>query len=158
MKPIIKFYATVLSYLQSEIEEVGAIEEIVGLAKEAHPSWETTEEGVSLLERCAHDTSEEIDEDVWSTTRNNFIKCAFRDLSVLRKPEAMEVYERLECEVGMDDTFIWARKIKARDDGSAVIILHVSNLEKFRQMTEDSDYVDKDSDFDTLEECIQIHD
>lgn len=157
MNLIIKFYATILSFLQSEVEEVGAVDEIVTLAKKAHPSWETTEENVCLLEMCVLDHASVLNDDTWAITRNDFIKCAFKDLSVLKNPNAMRVYSQLERVVlNKGDLFIWARKVRAREDGSAVIVLHVSDLQKFRNVLEESPDHGIDTEFDTLEECIML--
>ena len=161
MNPIMKFYAAVLAYIRSTVEVEGAINTIIKLAKATSPSWSATEESITFLERCCNRNSLVKDDDEWSTAMNDFIKAAFRDLSVLKNPAAMEVFRKLAnavlptCANG-EDMFIWARTIKERPDGSAVVILHVSDVKRFRSMIENHDFVDNSTDFPTLEEVVQI--
>jgi len=145
MKPIIKFYATVLSYLQSEIEEVGAIEEIVGLAKETKPSLEVTLESISLLEKYVNRPNEidETEDDSWLEVKEEFVCSAFKDLSALRDPGAMNLWHQINQVMLIEDDgdlFMWSKKTKSRPDGSAVIVLHVSNEEYFDHMLEGIGY------------------
>ena len=156
-----KFYATVLSYLQSEFEDENAVSEIIALGKKASPSWEATEKGIGFLEQCCNRQSSVKDDEKWSTCMNDFVKAAFKDLSVLKNPEAMGLFRKVADAVvptfaSGEDMLIWARDIKERHDGSAVVILHVSDLERFRRLIENHDFVDSSSEGSILEEVIQI--
>jgi hypothetical protein len=141
MNPIIKFYTAVLAYLQSKFEDEGDVQKILQLASKASPSWEATEKSLGNLELCCNRGSTVKDENLESDTRAAFAVAAFKDLSVLRNPEAMELFRKIDQEVqcGMGDTYIWARKVNERPDGSAVIVLHVSDLADFRRMIEKED-------------------
>ncbi len=162
VNPMIGFYLTVFNYLVAPVEEVGAVEEILTLSDKALPSWEADEESVMFLEKCCNRNSSVTDEEEWSATIINFMKAAFKDLSVLKDPEAMRVFTKLACQVSAtfnagDDMLIWARDIKLRDDGSAVVILHVSDIERFRILIEEHDLADSSSyDGNTLEEGVII--
>ncbi len=154
-----KFYAAMLAYLRADVEIEGAVAKIIQLAKETSPSWEATEESVTFLELCCNRNSSVKDDDEWSTAMNDFVKAAFRDLSVLKNPAAMGLFGTIAEKVlpnPTDDMLIWARTIKERPDGSAVIILHVSDLDRFRSMIEHHDFVDNSTNCATLEEAIQI--
>jgi hypothetical protein len=140
MKLIVKFYAAILAYIQMDAEFEEQAKGLVEQAKEAKASWETTLESLALLVKaCNHGSQFTKEEDhVESDTKAEFTLAAFRDLSVLRVPEAMELFARLDQEVncGIGDDYVWAKSVKARPDGSAVILLHVSNLEGFKDMVE----------------------
>ena len=69
---------------------------IVALAKKASPSWEATKESVAFLEKCRNRGSREVtDDDVWSTTLNDFVKAVFRDLSPLKDEAAMDLFKEV---------------------------------------------------------------
>jgi hypothetical protein len=162
MKPIAKFYQSVLNYIQSDMEVEGAIEKIVAFAEKASPSWEATSESVAFLEKCRNRGSSEVtDDEVWSTTLNDFVKAAFRDLSPLKDESAMDLFKQVADEIGTtfncgDDMLIWARNVKERPDGSGVIVLHVSDLKRFRELIEDHDLADKESEHHSLEGGVLI--
>lgn len=162
MKPIIAFYRSVLSYIQSEFEIHGAVEKIVALAGKAQPSWEATAETVTVLEKCRNRGSREVsDDEVWSTTLNDFVKAAFRDLSPLKDESAMDLFKKVADGIGTtfsngDDMLVWARTVKERPDGSGVLVLHVTDLERFRRLIEDHDLADQDSDQHSLEGGVLI--
>jgi hypothetical protein len=162
MKPIMKFYREVLSYIKAEDEIEGAVEKIVALAEKASPSWEATAESVALLESARNRGSMEVkDDDVWSITLNDFVKAALRDLSPLKDPEAMELFKEVADEIGTtfnngDDMLVWARTVKERPDGSGILVLHVTDLKRFRDMIEDHDFADKVSHCHSLEEGVLI--
>jgi hypothetical protein len=161
MKPIMNFYATVVSYLQAEFDDENVVAEIIALAGKANPSWEITRESLALLELCVNRGSTVEEEDLEQITRNDFAKAAFRDLSVLKDNEAMDIFDQVAktCvptyAVG-EDMFVWARTVKERPDGSAVIVLHTSNLERLRRLLENHDFVDSTTNCLSLEEGIQI--
>lgn len=160
MKLIINFYRTVLTYLQATEEINGAIDKIVELAAKANPSWEATAKSVAFLEQCVNRGST-VDEDEEFATCNSFAKAAFRDLSVLKDDIAMELFRELAqaCVptfAAGDDIFIWARTVKERLDGSAVLVIHVTDLARFRRLLEQHDLADSSSDDGTLEGVVQI--
>lgn len=156
---IIGFYQNMLDYLQSDVEVEGEVARLVELAKEASPSWEATEESILMLEKCKNRHKEVEDDNEWSTALNDFAKAAFRDLSVLRNPQAVHLFRKLgEYMVPnfCGDVLIWAQSIKERGDGSGVIVLHVSSVEKFRNMIEDHSLRDQSTEYTTLEGCVHI--
>lgn len=161
MKPIIKFYATILSYLQAEFEDENMVTDILNISQKAVPSWEVTTESIALLEQCVNRGSTIEEEDLEQITRNDFVKAAFRDLSVLKNDDAMDVFDQVAkaCSptyaVG-EDMLIWARTVKERPDGSAVIVLHTTDLKRLRALIEDHDNADKVSGFPTLEGSVLI--
>lgn len=162
MKPIIKFYREVLKYIQAEDEIDGAIANIVTLAEKASPSWEATAESVAFLEQCRNRGSVEVkDDEVWSTTLNDFVKAAFRDLSPLKDDGVMELFKEVANGIGTsfwngEDMLVWARTVKERPDGSGVLVLHVSDLDRFRKMIEDHDEADDSSQENSLEFGVLI--
>jgi hypothetical protein len=162
MKPIMKFYRAVLNYVQADDEIEGAIEKIIALAEKASPSWEATVESVAFLEKCRNRGSREIkDDDLWSSTLNDFVKAAFRDLSPLKDDEAMELFKEVADGIGTtfnngDDMLVWARTVKERSDGSGVLVLHVTDLKRFRDFIEDHDLADKVSEHHSLEGGVLI--
>jgi hypothetical protein len=158
---LIAFYKTILAYLIIDIEFDNTISVILDLFRKSSPSWEATEESIRKLQECVNYPSLVEDDSDWSTTLNDFIKSAFKDLSILKNPEAMELFDELakKCLPTFrhgEDMFIWARTIKERVGGSAVIVLHVSDLERFRKIIEEHDLVDGSTECYTLEECIQL--
>lgn len=132
-----KFYFAILVYIQAEFTREGAILEILELAPKVNSSWEATKESVEFLEQCCNQQSS-VSEETCSDTKEAFLKAAFKDLSVLKNPQAMDLFYKLRVQVmfEQDDTYLWAKSINERPDGSAVIVLHVSNLEDFRKMIE----------------------
>jgi len=161
MNPMMKFYTLVLSYLQAEFEDNHIVTQIVDLAKQVKPSWETTSKTVKFLEQCCNRSSSVKDDTVLYTTTQDFAKAAFRDLTVIKNSEAMELSRKLaDATIPTfatgEDIFIWARDIKPRPDGSAVIILHVTDIERFRKLIENHDFVDSSTEDGTLEGVVQI--
>lgn len=161
MKPITKFYVTILAYIQLEFDDEKKLAEIIDISKKAEPSWEVTKESIALLEQCVNRGSTIEEEDLEQATRNDFVKAALRDLSVLKNDDAMDVFDRVakSCSptyaVG-EDLLIWARTVKERPDGSAVIVLHTTDLKRFRELIEDHDFADKVSDDPSLEGGVII--
>jgi hypothetical protein len=159
MNPIIKFYAALLAYIKSDVEVNGAVEEILKLAKEASPSWEVTKENVEELEEICN-RGNQLDEDnhkryveLMDFTEEVSI-AAFKDLAVLKWPLAMDLFEKLhDCLALPGDSFVWARSIKRRPDGSALVILHVSDYERFKGMIEDHHHVTCKRE---LEKCVLV--
>jgi hypothetical protein len=162
MKLIMKFYREVLNYIQADNEIEGAIEKIIMLAQKANPSWEATEESMAFLEKARNRGSQEVqDDEVWSATLNDFVKAAFRDLSPLKGEEAMKLFKEVADGIGTtfkngDDTLVWARTVKERSDGSGVLVLHVTDLARFRDMIEDHHDVDATSTCHSLEGSVLI--
>ena len=105
------------------------------LKEKAMLSWDVTEENLRLLNRCINN-SNSLDDETWTETQNEFIVAAFKDLSTFRNPEAIEVLNGLRTICNADDRslILWGRKVTKRNDGSAVMVLHVSNLEALEKM------------------------
>lgn len=162
MKPIMMFYRAVLDFIQSDTEFADAIKKIIALAERASPSWEATTESLAFLEKCSNRGGTEVeDEDLLYSTLNNFVKAAFRDLSPLRDLGAMDLFMEVANEVSPtfyngDDIIIWARTVKERPDGSGVLVLHVTDLKRYRELTEDHNNVDSSTKENSLEYGVLI--
>lgn len=92
---------------------------------------------------------------------NDFVKAAFRDLSPLRDPKAMDLFKEVADEIGTtfnngDDMLIWARTVKERSDGSGILLIHFTNLQRFRDIIEEHDLADDVSDCHSLEDGVLI--
>ncbi len=151
MNAIMRFYAAILAYLQSDTEEIGAVGKILELAKKASPSWEATEKSVKFLEQCCNSSSTVEDDDAWDRMVDDFTLAAFRDLSIQKNQAAMDLFIKVGKEVSPcfahgDDILIWARSIKERPDGSAVIVLHVSDIKRFRKLMLEEPFITSSSD------------
>lgn len=162
-KDIVGFYSTLLRYLRinSEIESDGLIPEILALAEGASPSWEATGESVRFLEQCTNRPSSIEDDEEWNTMLNDFVKNAFRDLSVLKNPAAMDVFVKVARAVSPtfnngEDMLVWAKSVKERPDGSGVLVLHVSDLKRFRKEIEGHNFVDGSTTLHALEEGVML--
>lgn len=146
MHPTIKFYSQVLQYIKSDIEDNETLEKIVTLAKTVTLSLaEVTAKNISFLETCVNRPSEvpESEDDGWLATIESFVQCAFKDLSPLRDEKAMQLWHQINEKllVGSEgDLFVWSRRVKSRPDGSAVIVLHVSNQEAFERILSEIGY------------------
>jgi len=141
MKNTYAFYSAVLDYLvlQPSSEEAER-KNLVALASTCDGlSWGATDENLALLEQCCNRQSTLEDEDVWADTRERFVIAAFKDLSSLRDPKAMSLFKKIHREVTFEEeeNFLWARKVMKRPDGSAVVILHVRDYERFKNQVED---------------------
>ena len=161
MKPIIQFYTVLFLYLVSSIEEIDIIEELIKLSEKASPSWEVNEETIKFLEQCVNRPSSIGDDEELFTTINDFLKSSFKDLSVLKDSRAMEVFDRLARKVSPSydcdgDMLIWARSVKERPDGSGVLVLHVTDLERFRSIIEDNTFADENTEDNSLEGVVLI--
>ena len=71
-----------------------------------------------------------------SFSRDSILIAAFKDLSSLKDPEAMQTFCMLRqaCRFDEELDFVWARNVHRRKDGSAVLTLHVSNLGRFNSL------------------------
>lgn len=70
---------------------------------------------------------------------NRFLLSAFRDLSVQKNKAAHDTWRQIRDLAKGDPKYcrlVWPRKIIKRRDGSAVIVLHVSNYPEFLKMLE----------------------
>jgi hypothetical protein len=137
IKTPLDVYKWILAYLEQrdqnlvyDIVTSGDIAKINALI-----SWDEIAQDLMLLHGCVNNSSV-IDEETWTETRNKFIVAAFKDLSSFRNPEAMGIFEKLRniCTMNDGELFMWGRSVTDRPDGSAVIVLHVSNLEAFEKM------------------------
>lgn len=157
----IAFYTTILNYLQLEHDDEAVVKQVIELSKGCSPSWEATEDSLAELEQYSNRGSQIVDDEQLYTLLNDFAKAAFKDLSVLKNPMAMDVFHKLAAQVVPShrkghDVLVWAKSLKERPDGSAVIVLHVSDLERFRKELEEHRLIDGSTVNNTLEECIQI--
>jgi len=122
---------------------------------ERHPkavSWELTEEHLDQLDRCVND-SQTVKDEEWTEVRNEFIIAAFKDLSQFRDPKAMVIFSKLRnlCIMNDGELLLWGKKVSKRSDGSAVLVLHVSDLEAFERM------LHKETGEGFLEEGLMIY-
>lgn len=156
---IISYYKAILEFLRAKEKTNEAIEEIWAIAKKASPSWAGS---LRYLDECTNRSENIADTKELSRTLNGFVKAAFRDLSVLKDPQAMRVFHSLAnktCETFTPDgdLLIWARNEKIRKDGSAVIILHVSNSRRFHELLEKDERICKTSEIETsLKEVLFV--
>jgi len=94
--------------------------------------------------------------------KNDFLLCAFKDLSVIKDPLAMEVFRQLNLEGsvggGIKASYIWARRTHKRQDGSAVLVLHVSDLERIKKMIHDEANSRSEIHHGSEEICTDIED
>ena len=95
-------------------------------------SCELTEESLKRLLGYLVNYEREVG---WFQEVGRFFMAAFKDLSSLRNPRAMEIFKNLRkiASPYMNHLNLWARKISKRPDGSAFIILHISDYEVFSQ-------------------------
>lgn len=140
MKPIIQFYKKLHSYLIAEFDEESEIKEIVAMAQKVSPSCNVTHASINFLEECVNRPSQIEDDEVWMGTKEEFMINAFKDLSPLKDERAMETFHDLWKVVLTleEEDFYWARTVKSRPDGSAVIVLHVSSEEAFRKLVSEN--------------------
>ena len=136
-----QFYVLCQNFLTLQPHpEVPTAAQIVEFARTCEGlSWKPEVEGLELLEKCVNRSSEVKDDDVWMDTKNMFIIDAFKDLSSLRDPKAMQLFEQLYRQASFaekDSNIIWARKVMKRPGGSAVVILHVQDYTTFKRMVE----------------------
>ncbi len=120
--------------------------------QENPPSWELTDESLALLDRCVYNCSS-LNDEAWTHTRNDFIIAAFKDLSTFRNPKAMMIFGKLRALMTMNEgeLLLWVRNVIKRSDGSAVIVMHISNLEAFEGM------LHKESGDGFLQEGLMIY-
>ena len=162
MNSMMKFYTMMLAFLQSDFKaDTHVVEGILALAMKVKPSWEVNLLNVRFLELCCKKSSTVKDDESLFRTLQDFAKAAFRDLSIIKKVEAMELFHKIAGHVvptyrAGEDIFIWARDIKSRPDGSAVVTLHVTDLERFRKLIEQHDFVDHSTEYGNLEGGVQI--
>ncbi len=136
MKSLIQYYSSILGFLNPKMPEILSEEVARRLWRAAidlNPSWVADEESLKQLNKCVNN-SDTAEQD-WLDTIETFLIDMFKDLSILKNPEAMELFHQI-CRRVLplhEDCFLWARNIKKRKDGSAVIVLHVSNLEMFEK-------------------------
>jgi hypothetical protein len=64
----------------------------------------------------------------WLLLSDDLTVCAFRDLSSLKNPLAMDVFWDISDQTGcVGDLICFAARIKERGDGSAIVVLHVNS-------------------------------
>lgn len=100
-------------------------------------SWTMDETHLKLLDRSVNDRGS-IDDTTRKETQHTFIIEAFKDLSSLRNPNAMKVFQKLRSLFVNDGSMLlWGRKVIERADGSAVLVVHVSDLGAFEKVLHD---------------------
>lgn len=144
MQPIIQFYWQLLEHCRNDIGGSILTQGILSLAKKAKPSWIATEENVRLVREWYLD-SNELNSGTNAKEKRltahklmlDLLAAAFKDLSPLKNPAAMALFFEIKQAFCLpEDVFVWARNIKQREDGSGVIILHVSDVDTFRRTME----------------------
>lgn len=142
MNAKMKLYQTTLNFLKEEWNPEEAWR-ILGIAQEVEARFERESNQVSVGEMhelwdCVNNS--ETNNENWLEIKEGFVMAAFKDLSVIKNPEAMELFHEIRRYVlpGDEDGFVWARTIKDRPDGSAVIVLHVSNRDMYEKAMERS--------------------
>ena len=150
MKPIIAFYERVSDLIETGVKAVrtaniqaGVIEhDLVRLFEKARASknpvsWVGAEVSsiLSMMLRCLND-NQNSNEKQWEMSVETLLTAAFKDLSVVRDPEALHTFARLRrvCFMDKKELFVFSRKKTEREDGSAVIVLHVSDLRAFQSL------------------------
>lgn len=146
MNPVIEFYKKILEYLRLGYESSEMAIQTLQLAIKAKPActWDLSMEKIKFLEECINRPDDILLPEDSQTYElrvdaiSDFLLAAFRDLSILKNPLAMDLFCDLDREFtgGLEDFYVWARNVKERPDGSAVITLHVSSLHEFRQILE----------------------
>ena len=150
MKPIIAFYERVSDLIETGVKAVrtaniqaGVIEhDLVRLFEKARASknpvsWVGAEVSsiLSMMLRCLND-NQNSNEKQWEMSVETLLTAAFKDLSVVCDPEALHTFARLRrvCFMDKKELFVFSRKKTEREDGSAVIVLHVSDLRAFQSL------------------------
>ena len=140
LSPVLFVYQMICFYLEKGDMRTFAEGALFGNTK-AHEqlpqavSWELTKEHLDQLDLCVND-SQSVRDDEWADVRNEFIISAFKDLSDFRDPRAMIIFNELRnlCTMNDGEILMLGKKVSKRPDGSAVLILHVSDLEAFERM------------------------
>jgi hypothetical protein len=160
MNPIIEYYQCIYHYLYYSHPSHDVLERILELAEVTSPSWKATEEKIIFLERCTDSNEDDIDSELWHTTLDDFATLAFKDLSVLKNPAAMDIFHKLvDLTIRLDgenNHVIWAKSIRERPDGSGIIVLHVSNLEAYRGTIDSNQIVGDSTELKSLENGILL--
>lgn len=138
--PVVCFYSALQIVLNENIVLMeGQVDHLCELASKCGDkiSVEVDRDWLLLIDRCVK-RSNELEDGVWLDTKEEFIIAAFKDLSIIKDSIAMEIFDKLRETTVMDEeVMLFARKIKKRENGSAVIILHVSNLSWFENRLDD---------------------
>lgn len=136
MNATLKFYKAMIQFLDNP-SNVEFVRKNVLREASACPerAWIGTEETLVALHQCIHRVSDKYD-DTYESILEQFMITVFKDLSAQRDPAALNLFERLQraCGVKHLTHFVWPRKIIERKDGSAVIVLHVSDLGTFKEI------------------------
>jgi hypothetical protein len=140
MNAIHKFYLTVFNLIRNNADSTEAErEKVVTLASKCNDltCGDVSADKLLFLEKIVKHRGEVLTEDLPSDPREDFIISAFRDLSPMKNPEAMELFQafRKACLPEEDaENIIWVRKIVRRKDNTAVLVLHVNDLDVFENM------------------------
>lgn len=136
MNSTLQFYKALTGFLGNSSNISFVRKDVLRLASACiELTWIGTDESLTTLHECIHRVSDKYD-DTYESILEQFIIVAFKDLSVQRDPAAMGMFERLQRTCGTKSLghFVWPRKIIERKDGSAVIVLHVSDLRQFEEI------------------------
>ena len=138
MNPILKFYIVLLAFFQKNKCSLADINRLVNLAKRLKLCWTVDSENLQIY----FDAFKK-DDTYWKwVEKREFIRIhAFKDLTTLKDPKAMEIFNGFKhlgppvnSEGCANNFFVaWAKKIQERPDGSGIITLHVSDMFWFGQ-------------------------
>ncbi len=129
MNKTLRFYALVHEFFTRQIKEDSVLAkrmrtEILRLAVEAEVSWNITEDHLEEMDK--NDGFLDV------SAYENLLLAAFKDLSSMRYPKAVQIFEALKkLSVSRDHCLVWAQKVIRKSNGSATIILQVSDIGYF---------------------------
>lgn len=113
---------------------VNELDQLCVLATNAEVDWKKSD--LDLLWTCVNDPTTVESDDTWLNTKEGFVVSAFKDLSVIKNPEAMKLFaeiRNLMLGENTTDAVVWTRTVKARPDGSVVYIIHASSQKMFEK-------------------------
>lgn len=136
MNKVIRIYTEIHKYLVSDFFDDDIRTTITELSQEVKISVDTSCEYLRKLKNAieGHSPIDEVDE---CQIKNDFIKGAMKDLSNLRNEKSARIFSKLkQLAIHDDDTFLWARIVRHKSDGSGMIALHTSDLEQTKSFLE----------------------
>jgi hypothetical protein len=122
-------------------------------------SWNFTEKSLITLWRSVNDSRAfTLGECYQYDARLRFVQAAFRDLSSVRNPAAMRVFGEIRAICGFDERLLlwFSKTVHTRVDGSAIIMLHVSNPEAFRVLRNQHTSFWNHATYDNLKEGYSV--
>jgi hypothetical protein len=132
MNPVIEIYVHLSDCLEGGDKELpdDIRKRIKRLAKKCHGTYagRLSDKEMDDLFLSVYSVKQGL-RDEFSEVTDEFTMKAFKDLTVLKNPQAMPVFLRIRAALGFEnDMFLFTSKTIERDDGSAVLVLHVSSL------------------------------